>query len=70
MAEKEFSFNKAYYDKKLERTIEKDEVVKMTEGRAKAIVKNVLSQSSEFKDYKNFKYKMIEDSGEMNNGEN
>lgn len=70
MTEKEFSFNKAYYDKKLKRTIEKDEVVKMTEERAKAIVKNVLSQSNKFKDYKNFKYKMVEDSGELNNGEN
>ena len=70
MTEKEFKFNKVYYDEKLKRTIEKDEVVKMTEKRAKEVVKNILSQSNKFKDYKNFKYKMIEDSGEINNGEN
>ena len=70
MTEKEFKFNKVYYDEKLKRTIEKDEVVKMTEKRAKEVVKNILSQSNKFKDYKNFKYKMIEDSREINNGEN
>ena len=70
MTEKEFRFNKVYYDKKLKRTIEKNEIVKMTEKRAEDIVKNILSQSNKFKDYKNFKYKMIEDSGEINNGEN
>lgn len=69
MTEKEFSFNKAYYDKNLKRTIEKDEVVKMTEKRAEDVVKNVLSQSNKFKGYKNFKYKMVEDSKEINNGE-
>lgn len=70
MTKEEFKFNKAYYDEKFKRIIEKNEVVKMTEKRAEDVVRNVLSQADKFKDYKNFKYKMVEDSGELNNGEN
>ena len=70
LTKKEFKFNKAYYDEKFKRIIEKNEIVKMTEERAEDIVKSVLSQSNKFKSYKNFQYRMVEDSEEINNGEN
>lgn len=54
-------FNKKYRDKELKQEVKAGEEVEMTLKRADEVVKNIRSQSNQFKDYTDFGYERIED---------